>query len=325
MKKSMETCKNCENDFEQGYNFCPHCGQKSNDELTVSVLFYNTISNYFSVDARFFKSFIPLMFKPGYLAKRFVEGKRLLYLHPAQMYLFISVVFFFLFSFISRDQVKTVNNALKKGEIPVVVHDSLKTQVIDSLKNVTTADYVLKDDFSFNQRTVDSLIAIDAREEDIYTAMGMDSDAGFFKRRLYTQILKFYEQRNGGSILQVFYDSIPMAMFFLLPIFAFILKLLYYRKASFSYHLVFSLYFFAFIFMAFSILVLVDLIWKPQSWLNTLVLILIFIYFYLSVLKFYNQGKLKSLFKSIVAAFSFILMVIPAAVVVMFMVAFFFY
>ncbi|MCH4553844.1 DUF3667 domain-containing protein [Aestuariibaculum lutulentum] len=325
MKKSQETCKNCENDFEQGYNFCPHCGQKSNDELTVSVLFYNTISNYFSVDARFFKSFIPLMFKPGYLAKRFVEGKRLLYLHPAQMYLFISVVFFFLFSFISRDQVKTVNNALKKGEIPVVIHDSLKTQVIDSLKNVTTADYVLKDDFSFNQRTVDSLIAIDAPEEDIYTAMGMDSDAGFFKRRLYTQILKFYEQRNGGSILQVFYDSIPIAMFFLLPIFAFILKLLYYRKASFSYHLVFSLYFFAFIFMAFSFLVLVDLIWKPQSRLNTLVLILIFIYFYLAVLKFYNQGKLKSLFKSIVAAFSFILMVIPAAVVVMFMVAFFFY
>ncbi|MBD0822797.1 DUF3667 domain-containing protein [Aestuariibaculum marinum] len=325
MKKPLETCRNCENRFEQGFDFCPYCGQKSNDQLTVSVLFYNTISNYFSVDARFFKSFIPLMIKPGYLAKRFVEGKRLLYLHPAQMYLFISVVFFFLFSFISRKQVETVNKVLEKKEIPVVVHDSLKTQIIDSLRNVTTTKYIDKNDFSFDGRTVDSLIAIDAPKEAIFQAMGVNSDAGFFKRRIYAQILKFYKQRNGGSILQAFYDSIPIAMFFLLPIFAFILKLLYYKKVPFSYNLVFSLYFFAFVFMLFSFLVIVDLIWQPMSWLNNIVLIVVFIYFYFAIIKFYNQSKLKSLFKSFLATFSFLLMVIPAAIVVMFMVAFLFY
>tara|TARA_R110002033_G_scaffold104428_5_gene151932 strand:- start:379 stop:702 length:324 start_codon:yes stop_codon:yes gene_type:complete len=103
MKHDYTTCKNCEKDYDKEFQFCPHCGQKANDELTLGVLFYNTISNYFSFDARFFKSYIPLMFKPGYLPKRFIEGKRLLYLHPAQMYLFISVVFFFLFSFIARE------------------------------------------------------------------------------------------------------------------------------------------------------------------------------------------------------------------------------
>ena len=97
MEKNMVTCKNCEKEYNDSFEFCPHCGQKSNDELTIGILFYNTISNYFSFDARFFKSYIPLMFKPGYLPNKFIEGKRLLYLHPAQMYLFISVVFFFLF------------------------------------------------------------------------------------------------------------------------------------------------------------------------------------------------------------------------------------
>ncbi|MDC6469138.1 DUF3667 domain-containing protein [Flavobacteriaceae bacterium] len=82
--------------FESSFQFCPYCGQKSNDELTIGLLFYNTISNYFSFDARFFKSFFPLIFRPGYLANRFIAGKRLMYLHPAQLYLFISVVFFFL-------------------------------------------------------------------------------------------------------------------------------------------------------------------------------------------------------------------------------------
>ena len=69
MRRSLTDCQNCNQRFESHYPFCPYCGMKSKDELTLGVLFNNTISNYFSVDARFFKSFIPLMFKPGYLAK----------------------------------------------------------------------------------------------------------------------------------------------------------------------------------------------------------------------------------------------------------------
>ena len=88
-------CKNCGSELKSFYKHCPECGQKVDDNLTLGVLFSNTISNYFSVDARFFRSFIPLLFRPGYLAKKFVGGKRLTYLHPAQFYLFISVVFFF--------------------------------------------------------------------------------------------------------------------------------------------------------------------------------------------------------------------------------------
>ena len=111
MENNITSCKNCDKDYEVGFEFCPHCGQKTNEDLTVGILFYNTISNYFSFDARFFKSFIPLMFKPGILAKRFIEGKRLLYLHPAQMYLFISVVFFFLYSFKVREASQSVDKA----------------------------------------------------------------------------------------------------------------------------------------------------------------------------------------------------------------------
>ena len=114
MSTSQIDCKNCGEPFDEGFSFCPHCGQKSNDELTIGVLFYNTISNYFSFDARFLKSFLPLMFKPGYLAKEFIKGKRLLYLHPAQMYLFISVIFFFVISFSTRDLVSQANDLNQK-------------------------------------------------------------------------------------------------------------------------------------------------------------------------------------------------------------------
>lgn len=111
----METCKNCENEFDKKFSFCPYCGQQAKVELTVRVLFYNTISNYFSFDARFFKSFIRLMIKPGLVAKRFVEGKRLKYLHPAQYYFFVSVIFFFIFSFKVREYNENANKALEQG------------------------------------------------------------------------------------------------------------------------------------------------------------------------------------------------------------------
>ena len=48
MSKQEVECKNCEEEHEGGFEFCPHCGMKTNEDLTVGVLFYNTISNYFS-------------------------------------------------------------------------------------------------------------------------------------------------------------------------------------------------------------------------------------------------------------------------------------
>ncbi len=104
----------------------------------MGVLFYNTISNYFSFDARFFKSFLPLMFRPGYLAKRFVQGKRLQYLHPAQYYLFVSVVFFFLFSFQAREYTQKVDKALKKGFESDTI-SAIKTKTQEALDSVTLA------------------------------------------------------------------------------------------------------------------------------------------------------------------------------------------
>ena len=344
------TCQNCELEHEIGFEFCPHCGQKTNDELTLGVLFYNTLANYFSFDARFFKSFIPLMFRPGILAKRFLEGKRLLYLHPAQMYLFISVVFFFLFTFISRTQVESANKMFQKKSDAISALDSLPiTNPIDSVKikeftqklkdsKVATgmsdediqaldslvvasadANKELKKNltFDFDQKKVDSLIALNASDAQVYKAMGMSDDAGNFKRKFYSQMLKFYKQRNAGTLLQAFYDTIPIAMFVLLPIFAFILKLLYYRRGRFSHHLVFSFYFFSFLFTVFSIVILINFIWDIPDWIDWLVAVSTFFYLVSSTRRFYGQGYFWSFFKSSIATFIFMPVLMIAAIIIL--------
>lgn len=353
MEEHMVTCKNCEKDYQENYDFCPHCGQKSNDELTLGVLFYNTISNYFSFDARFFKSYIPLMFRPGYLPNKFIEGKRLLYLHPAQMYLFISVVFFFLFSFITRETTQEFDTALKEGfDKTEAVFDTIQNKVLldsvqreellkplkenhinigldskklDSIIKSNNEKPVVNSSFDFNEKKIDSLIDINASDKEVYRAMGLNDDAGPFKRKLYSQALKFYKQRNGGSILQAFYDSIPIAMFILLPIFALLLKLFYFRKGRFSHHLVFTFYFFSFLFMVFSILILGDLIWKIPGFLMGLIIFSIFLYLWLAVKNFYKQGYFLSFIKSGMISFMYLSFVIPVAVFIIGITAFMMY
>lgn len=356
MKREYIACKNCENTFEVGFQFCPHCGQKTNEELTVRLLFYNTISNYFSFDARFFKSFIPLMVKPGYLAKRFVEGKRLLYLHPAQMYLFISVVFFFLFSFISRDQVETIDKAFEKDlKAPIssdsihesVVIDSIKLQnltdklkgnnvlkevevlglkSIDSVITSTTQTNIKQETtFGFNERKIDSLVSLGASDKQIYEVMGLEEDAGNLKRKFYAQALKFYRQRNGAPILQAFYDTIPLAMFVLLPIFALLLKLFFYKKRRFSHHLVFTFYFFCFLFMVFSLLIVSDFIFKISTAIITAAMLSTFFYLFIAMKRFYNQGYFLSFIKSSLLAFLYVSFVIPVAIIIIGITAFMFY
>ena len=350
METQQTTCKNCEKTHQEGFEFCPHCGQKTKDELTIGVLFYNTISNYFSFDARFLKSFIPLMFKPGYLAKKFIEGKRLMYLHPAQMYLFISVVFFFVFAILTRPMTEKLDSALKETINKPIISDSLKTKTKIDTTDINTflkplkdnaktmglkeaefkqLDSVIKQDvinnnenlnssnnsinFDFDENKVDSLIKLDASNQEIYKAMGMPNDANAFERRVYTQMLKFYKKRDGGSLLGAIRDSIPLAMFFLLPLFAMFLKLFYWNRGRFAHHLVFSFYFFSFLFTVFSLIICLNFIWDIPDWIDWLIVFSTYFYFFLASKRFYQQGWFFSFFKTSIISFTFLLMVLPLA------------
>ena len=353
METKNTVCKNCEKSFQENFDFCPYCGQKSKDDLTIGLLFYNTISNYFSFDARFFKSFIPLMIRPGYLARRFVEGKRLMFLHPAQFYLFISVIFFFLFSFIARKQQLDFNKSLEKGIENIKIIDTSKINEVDStivanlkdklkdnevVKNaidqekIKTLDSIItinvnkeKQPLNFNfTKNLDSLIDIDAPIEEQLKAIGMKDSASKLNKRIHKQFLKIYKQRGGG-IIQAFYDSVPIAMFFLLPIFAFILKIFFYRRGRFSHHLVFSFYYFSFLFTVFSLILIVNFIWEIPDWIDWLIVLSTFFYLFLAIKQFYRHGYILSFIKSGIVSFFYISIVIPIAFSLMMVAALMFY
>jgi len=168
--------------------------------------------------------------------------------------------------------------------------------------------------FSFDEDEIDLLVEKGASDDEIYKAMGMDASDNAFVKRLYQQGLKFYKNRKGGSLLQTFYDTIPIAMFFLLPIFAFILKIFYFKRGRYAHHLVFSFYYFSFLFTVFSIIVGINMIWDVPDGIDWLIAASTFLYLFIALKYFYQKGWFSSFIKANVITFTFFTVVIPVTV-----------
>lgn len=86
-------CLNCGRVVEE--HFCPNCGQE-NIELKEDAfhMVSHAIADYFHFEHKFFGTLKPLLLKPGLLTKSYVEGKRVSFIHPIRLYIFVSIIFF---------------------------------------------------------------------------------------------------------------------------------------------------------------------------------------------------------------------------------------
>lgn len=91
--RKEKDCLNCGRIVEE--HFCPHCGQENivvkEDALHMVA---HAIADYFHFEHKFFGTIRPLLLKPGLLTKEYVAGKRVAFIHPIRLYIFISIVFF---------------------------------------------------------------------------------------------------------------------------------------------------------------------------------------------------------------------------------------
>ena len=136
-------CLNCENDISEEDNFCSRCGQV-NDLKKVSLKQY--LSAYFddflSFDGRLLNTVVALIFKPGYVTKNYVEGRRISYVNPFRLYINITILFFLLLVLFSTyDQYKpgvensaSILDQLDKDEAMAAI-DSIKIATLKELKN----------------------------------------------------------------------------------------------------------------------------------------------------------------------------------------------
>lgn len=112
-RRKISVCPNCEQILKPEENFCHNCGQENHDlKIPLGHLIYEFIESIFHFDIKVWETLKTFFSKPGKISKDFNEGKRARYVPPARLYVFISVIFFFLLNY-SFD--KSFENVLENG------------------------------------------------------------------------------------------------------------------------------------------------------------------------------------------------------------------
>jgi hypothetical protein len=301
----LPACANCHYTFptDRPNEFCPRCGQQ-NHELSLSIghVVEETLEGLFHFDGKVFRTAKLLLFKPGELTKQFLEGKRMPYVPPIRLYVFLSFIFFFLLSLsvgpISKDPTKKL---LEKKEIREIA-DSIsaanaqspqfQVYVADSGSSPLTSYFNLN--FSQAELLYLSQDPTPARLDSAIRSRGVEPTT--MRRLALRQTVKSLNA-SPNEIAGKWFKTLPIVMFVLMPLFALLLKGLYRRQRQYYLsHLIFSIHFHSFVFVLFIVNILLGYL-KIADWFEPVIFFLPAAYFYLALRNNFKQSRQKTLAK----------------------------
>jgi len=92
-KTKCFTCANCH--AKVSGSFCSQCGQSVESTLKYFwEVILHLLDDIFSFDSRVARTLKPLLLTPGFLTNEYIQGRRVHYVPPLRLYLFISIIFF---------------------------------------------------------------------------------------------------------------------------------------------------------------------------------------------------------------------------------------
>ena len=233
-------CENC-GTVLQG-SFCHRCGQHDFDfNKSFGNVFHEALENFFHFDAKLFRNIITLLFRPGALPAEFNAGHRVAQMPPLRIYIFVSILFFFV-SFAGGPPktgdviVNEKMNAKDRAELGPLL-GQVKDEHPDKGAKIGQLQENLARVASPTAAKQDKKAKLADREED--SALG---------RLLQEKGQYAYEHQY--DIAEAFIHAIPKMLLFCLPLFALYTRVLF-RKAGQAYlqHLVVALHFHTFIFL----------------------------------------------------------------------------
>lgn len=330
--KGLE-CLNCGQPLNGVENFCSYCGQKnSTGKLSFGVFIQTLFSGFFSYDSRFWKTFIPLLTKPGKVSKEYIEGKRARFVNPFQLYLNVSIIFFLIIGFsINSENKNFINNnnnfinndSLNRAIQQEIERDSTINKedksLISNISNIATISKkrIRENNYQFqinskNEKEIgfrekmNDFWAFNIKNPNLNSESALEKlgySKTFWNNFYYNQIVNVAKKNNqikldgGKSLLNEFISSTSISLFIFLPLFTLFIKLLYWRR-HFTYmeHLVFVFNTQTVFFLFYIIFYLLNTIFKTDIFYKIFILLFLF-YLYKAIRNFYEQGRFKTIIK----------------------------
>ena len=274
-----------------------------------------------------------LLFRPGFLTAEYVRGRIVRYIAPFRLYLVASVLFFIVLSFFginfienttvdgevvspeAAEAIATIraSNGMPPGVDTLSLSPDERETVREVLAGVVAtaarADSATAAARAASDEMGDTTAAGDAAAADTAGAVPrrpglqpwaqdiqLEAPWPWVERameRKLAQVGHLPLRDAVGEITRDMLEYAPHMVFLLLPVFAFLLKLLYIRRNRYyAEHFVFALHVHAFIFVTFLIMFIL-----PWDWINGVLFFWMMVYVWLAMKHVYRQGWFRTTVK----------------------------
>ncbi len=341
-------CQNCGAELTGPH--CAQCGQAAIDyRRSFRHVIVDVLDSFLNWDSKFFATIGLLIVKPWRLTNEFLAGKRVRYLHPLRLYLLASILFFFAVNYGAKGLRLEPGKISEKNRTAIAAAVAEKRDEIEAefdKENLSTEERKKAQD-ALDYLTKPSPAATAAAEQQpspTITPTASPSEPGKrtygavderpflvfdadtksstpFERWLETRAKEKMGEHGTkmGLFIATLFSNLPYMMLCCIPLFAFVLKVLYIRRHIFYIdHLIYALHIHTFLYTGVMLIVLATMglnrIAPPAlaGWIIALLWILFVVQIFLSIRRVYRQGWFMSTLKFFVGGFVYMIVLFLA-------------
>ena len=346
---SLTHCENCGAEL-QGH-WCAQCGQAAIEyRRSFRYVVADLLNEFLNRDSKFFTTIALLILKPWRLTNEFLAGKRVRYVNPLRLYLLASILFFFAVNYgakgINFDASKLgpkdradLEAELKKEDLPPAAREKLEALLRDSSPSPAPSP-ATNAPSPTPAPTASSDVASQPTEsaneqKKEYGKIGERPFVAFDDAKSTTPFERWIEARakekmgehgtKMGLFISTLFSNLPYMMLCCIPLFAFVLKLLYIRRRLFYIdHLIYALHIHTFFYAGIMLIVLATIGLNHVApgvlagWLIALLWIAFVTQIFLSIRYVYRQGWFFSIFKFLFGGFVYLIVLVIALAITFF-------
>ena len=346
-------CENCGAEL-QGH-WCAQCGQPAIEyRRSFRYVVADLLNEFLNWDSKFFTTIALLILKPWRLTNEFLAGKRVRYVNPLRLYLLASILFFFAVNYgakgIHVDPTKIgakdraeLESDLKNTDLPPEAREKIQALLREPSSSpapspLTRTSSPAPAAVSSSPETNTTPPRAEPEPDEQKKEYGKIDERPFVvfdEGKSTTPFERWIEARakekmgehgtKMGLFIATLFSNLPYMMLCCIPLFAFVLKILYVRcRVFYIDHLIYALHIHSFFYAAVMLIVLATIgltrfaSGAIAGWLITLLWIAFVTQIFLSIRFVYRQGWFLSIFKFLFGGFVYLMVLVFALAITFF-------
>jgi len=319
----LSHCENCGTLLTGRY--CAQCGQAAVDyRRSFRHVIADVLDSFLNWDSKFLATIGLLITRPWRLTNEFLAGRRVRYVHPLRLYLLASILFFFAVNYEAKSIPQTKLSDKDRAEIKAELkNEDLAPEARDKVEQALNLDSPAPASPSATPAAPQPPGSPPEASTKTDQSLTKKKEPAFFQSgKPQSPMEKWFEERakekfgehgaNAKAFIITLINNLPGMMLCCVPLFAFVLKVLYIRRKIFYIdHLIYALHIHTFAYVAIMLIVAATIGLNRTAPNMTGWIAILWIAFaaqiFISIRRVYRQGWFISILKFVFGGFAYLI------------------